>query len=754
MTVEEWLGEDNQLGIDIWKTKYADGDETFDHWLERVSGGNENVKELIKEKKFLFGGRILANRGLASKNRKLTYSNCYVTSTDDSIEDIFETAKKIARTFSYGGGIGVDISPLAPKGATVHNAAKTSSGAVSFMDLYSCITGIIGQQGRRGALMLSMDCSHPDIEDFINVKNDLNKVNFANISVRASDEFMEAVRDDKEFTLYHKRKDTGDETTKTVRARDLFHQLAVNNWRTGEPGMLFWDKIKNYNILSNDPNFEYAGTNPCGEEPLPNGGSCCLGSINLSEFVVNPFSADAYFDIQEFRYAVSIAVDAMNEVLDEGMKLHPLQEQRDSVEKWRQIGVGIMGLADMLVKLNMRYGDKSSVELCDKIAKEMACTAIKESAFLAEEHGKYPAYSEKAVLNSQFIINNLDDRAKDLLVWHGLRNSQLLTIAPTGTLSTMLGVSGGIEPIFANSYERTTKTLHGGDHVYKVYTPIVKKFMDEYGITDEKDLPACFITAHEINPGRRIAMQAAWQKHIDASISSTINLPNSTTPEEIESIYMGAWENGLKGVTVFREGCERASILTTGSNSDKKSDDEKPAASKKERGSIKPVDNTPIGLERHLTTGCGSLHCSAFFDRNTGELLETYLSKGSKGGCLSSLSGLSRMISLASRGGIGIEDVVDQLKSSIECPSYSVRRATKKDTSVGNCCPAAVGNALMSMYNEMQDMIKNGCASAGKECSREEEHDENVNKCPQCGEELVAEGGCVVCKACGWSRCG
>ena len=268
MYLTEWLGEDNELGIDIWKRKYQYNNESFDEWLDRVSGGDEEVKQLIIEKKFLFGGRILANRGLAKNGRKITYSNCYVmTPPEDNLESIFECASKLARTYSYGGGCGIDISKLSPKGAKIHNAAKETTGAVSFMDLYSMVTGLIGQNGRRGALMISLDCSHPDVEDFIKIKTDLDRVTKANISVRISDDFMEAVEEDADYCLYFDREETGEHIEKWVNVRDLFHLIAKTNWDYAEPGALFWDRITGWNLLSEDSNFEFAGTNPCAEEP-------------------------------------------------------------------------------------------------------------------------------------------------------------------------------------------------------------------------------------------------------------------------------------------------------------------------------------------------------------------------------------------------------------------------------------------------------------------------------------------------------
>lgn len=273
MTIEEWLGEDNRLGMDIWEKKYCDSGENFDGWVTRISGKNETIAGYIKEKKFLFGGRILSNRGLQDQGRKVTYSNCYVVEPpEDDIESIFECAKKLARTYSYGGGCGVDISKLSPRGAKINNAAKETSGAVSFMELYSLVTELIGQNGRRGALMISIDCAHPDVEEFIDLKTDLEKVTKANISVRLREAFMEAVKENGEYVLRYEREVTGEVIERVVNARELFRKIAEINWDYAEPGALFWDRISDWNLLSNTEGFSYAGVNPCAEEPLPAGG--------------------------------------------------------------------------------------------------------------------------------------------------------------------------------------------------------------------------------------------------------------------------------------------------------------------------------------------------------------------------------------------------------------------------------------------------------------------------------------------------
>lgn len=366
------------------------------------------------------------------------------------------------------------------------------------------------------------------------------------------------------------------------------------------------------------------------EEPLPAGGSCLLGAINLSAFVKNN-----RFDFEDFANTVKYSVQALNKVLDEGLERHPLQEQRDTVRDWRQIGLGIMGLADMLIQLGIEYGSPESIALCDKIGHLMARTAIVASAYYAHATTCYDMYDEFTVSSSSFFAEHIksdDAEAIRLIKANGLRNSQLLTIAPTGSISTMIGVSGGIEPIFANSYERTTKSLHGHDEVYKVYTPIVKRYMDSHDLHDESELPHYFVTSATIPIKRRIDMQSVWQRHIDASISSTVNLPNEATVEDVKNLYMYAWEKHLKGVTVYRAGCKRAGILNA--DTDKPESESLTEPTALPRGVIVECSNDLIGKKRKIVSGCGALHVLAFFNPIDGSLQEVYFNKGSTGGCV------------------------------------------------------------------------------------------------------------------------
>lgn len=328
------------------------------------------------------------------------------------------------------------------------------------------------------------------------------------------------------------------------------------------------------------------------EEPLPPGGSCLLGSFNLSEYVI-----DKKFDIMTFKNDIHVVVKAMNDVLDEGLALHPLDIQKETVADLRQIGIGVMGIADMLIKMETTYGSEKAIDLCDYIGVILADTSLRASALLAKKDGPFPRYTEKVLQSEFFMTNAIYPKTIELVKKYGLRNSQILTIAPTGTLSTMWGVSGGIEPIYAFSYTRKTESIHDLDVYYEVFTPVVKEYMEAHGIVSKEDLPKWFVSAADLTPEQRIGMQSIWQKHIDASISSTVNLPNEATVEEVKNLYTLAWKKGLKGLTIFRDGCKRAGILSV----------TKPEEEIKEE-EIKEEENIPTcpdcGTEIAMSEGC------------------------------------------------------------------------------------------------------------------------------------------------------
>ena len=877
MELKNWLN--TQLGQDIWTRKYQNGDETFDQWLDRVSNGDDAVKDLILSKKFIFGGRILASRGIT--DRKVTYSNCYVLPpVGDSIEEIYDTNKYLARTFSYGGGCGIDISQLRPKGSPVNNAALTTTGAVSFMETFNNTSQTIGQKGRRGALMISMDVNHAEIEDFINAKTQNKKLEECNISVRTDDLFMTRVI-------------AGDGN-----ANELMYKLAENNWNWGEPGMLFWDNINKETLLSEyikNGEFEFAGVNPClvgdtliqtiegakpiknlvgtqpyvycmndegkliikqaskvwktrenaelveidfnrgklictpdhkiftrnrgwvkavdlqpkdklnglgfskgneidevikltsknfivksvtklnytadvydmtvdsvhnfvanniivhncAEEPLPAGGSCLLGSLNLAEFVKDPFGKRPAFDIPSFKQAVKVAIRALNQVLDEGLPLHPLQIQRDSVAKWRQIGLGIMGFGDMLIKMRIPYGSDRCSNLIATIGMALCNTGLQESALIAKELGTFEAYNPDYILNSFYLQSKIKEgviyeETIDLIKAHGLRNSQLFTIAPTGSIGTMFGVSTGVEPIYdVNGFARTTKSLNAEDKVYMEYPNIVQRAIEADDIDMLNNKPAYLIGAKDLDFMSRVKTQADWQVWIDASISSTLNLPKESPVEDVFKAYVAAHELGCKGLTIFRDGCKKEGILKGVAK------EEKPEPT--QLNAIDTDINHCIAFGSKLQTGCGSLWMTVYFHKKTGQLCHIFLNKGSKGGCNSYMVGLSRLISLAGKKGATVEEIVDQLKSVVACPSFVSRKTTEANISDGRSCAEAVGRELLKLHEQFKINYLNQPEITQLKIDNEVKIE--IAKCPECGAELSHTGGCINCYNCGWTKC-
>lgn len=784
MNLNDWLP--NKLAHSTWRDKYQNNDETFDEWLDRVSNGDPDLKQLIVDKKFIFGGRILANRGLQDQGTKITYSNCYVLKPpDDNIESIYDTCGKLARTFSYGGGVGIDISNLRPNGAPVHNAAKTTTGACSFMDTFAQVTDTIGQKGRRGALMLSMDISHPDIEEFIDKKTNTDKVTSANISVRVTDDFMNAVVTKQKYTCSYLLED-GSLITKEVDADKLFEKLAKNNWDYAEPGILYWDNMNNNNLLSEyikAGDFAYAGVNPCAEEPLPAGGACNLGAINLSKFVLDPYTETAIIDYTELAYTIYKAVYAINDLLIEGADLHPLEMQRESVKKYRQIGLGVMGFADMLIKLGITYGSEESIKIIDELGSFILYHAIIASNDYMKEKGLEPFYGydaerlkrSKPIRNLLENIEYNDDKLCKALE-EGLFNSQLLTIAPTGSIAGMLDTSYGAEPFFSLKYTRKTKSLNGGEEVtYLIDNTQAEEYKELHDLSVSDELPGFFITTHQVPVENRVKVQATWQKYIDASISSTVNLPKSATVEDVKQAYIYAWQQGCKGLTIYRAGCKRDAILTETS---KEEETEVPVFEMKNESGLQfgdtlLIDNNVRGVYRELTTGCGHLHCNFYFDPDTGDLRQVFLDKGSKGGCLSMLNAVSRLSSLCARKGAPAEEIVDQLLSVVDCPAYQVSKHVTHATSKGSSCASAVAYALLDAHKEfceeygineyededMPEPKKTVKPKITKEKVKEKADslDDYYTTCPACGKKtLLAIGGCVSCQnpECSWSKCG
>jgi ribonucleoside-diphosphate reductase alpha chain len=684
---------------------------------------------LLDDYKFVPGGRIMFGAG---QPRRSTLLNCYFFKIrEDSIEGIFDWCKEAARTYSFGGGVGTDISLLRPRGTPVNNSAIVSSGSVSFMELLSTTTGTIGQAGRRGALMITIRVDHPDVFDFINVKKDLRKVNYANISVKITDEFMNAVEKDGDFTLRFQNEKVKME--KTVRAREIWNQLVKAAWQSDEPGLIFWDAMKR------DSTTEYngmaiEGVNPCSEQTLENYGCCCLGSINLSSFVKNAFTDRASIDWTSLTTAAQAATRFLDNVLDYNADKHPLPQQKTASLWSRRIGVGTTGLGDMLIKMGMKYDDEATVEFVDELFERIKNVIYDYSTDLAKEKGPAPAFEAEKHLAQPF-IKRLDNRVKKKIRAQGIRNSALTTVPPVGSGSIFVGSSSGVEPVFALYYTRRSKSLSEGE--FKVWHPLVKEYMKVFRIADENTLPAYFVTAHQIKPEMRVKMQAAIQKHIDTAISSTVNLPEDISLEEVEKIYFMAWKLGCKGITIYREG-SREGILETGSVEKKKEAGAAAAARAEEKAELPAAFERPkvmMGRTLKLKMPQGGLYVTANSDEE-GALKEVFVTLGKLGGDeKADAEAIGRLISLYLQHGGDIQSVVKMLKG--------IR---------GKYVSWEEGVQLLSIPDAVAKALE--VLTAGKVTKESSINVMRGGTCPDCNENaIIFESGCYKCSNCGYSKC-
>lgn len=716
---------------------------------------------LLQDFRMVPGGRILFGAGADKQGRRVTLNNCYVIPiADDSLESIFEWTKEAARTYSLGGGVGVDISVLRPKGAHVNNAARYSSGAVSFMNIFSETTGTIGQEGRRGALMITMDVHHPDILDFIKVKRNLQTVRYANISVKITDEFMKAVEDNAKFTLRYKSEKAGT-FTREVEARKLWNELVSSARDWAEPGLIFWDKMKA------ESTSEYNGmniltTNPCSEIPLEGYGACNLGNLNLSTFVLFPFEKEARFDFRTFARALSFTTRFLDDVVDYNLHKHPLKGQTEEAKKSRRIGVGFTGLADMLLKLRIKYDSDEALQLVDEVFMFAMEKVYLTSTELAKEKGTFPGFDVKQHWNSPF-IQRLPHDIKDNIELYGLRNVALLTIPPVGSGSALAATSSGIEPVFAFSYTRKSESL--SKSTFKVYHPLVQEYLNKFegGVDSRKEgilLPDYFVESHNIQPEFRVRMQSTIQKYIDHSISSTVNLPEDVTVEQVSKIYFDAWKAGCKGITVYREGSREGVLLT-----EKKTQE----FAKKEREFVRPmemlgktfviqmvengkvyvtINNSSGGkpVEIFLNVGKSGTEEKAYSEA-IGRLASLYLQsggdpmkvvhslKGIKGKSVTFISG-GKVFSVPDAVAFLLEGVIrgrppqSSLATSLSLDPDSHELNDKEDDPPSSAQMSTLDNtALVGKFDGMLT-------------------------CPRCGNDtMVSENGCLTCKTCGYSKC-
>jgi len=711
----KWLNE-NELSYHIWNNKYRYDDESFDEWLDRVSGKNPKIKELIYEKKFIFGGRTLANRG----TKRGSYSNCYsIGYVPDSLDEIMDVNTKIALTFKSQGGQGLSLSKLRPKGALIANKYP-SDGIVPFMEIFNTTTDSISQGGsRKGALMMSLDINHPEAETFMTIKSDLKKINKANLSMEIDDTFMRSLSSDKEEE--NKRK---------------FKLLAEHACKYAEPGVLFTNRLRNYNLMEYVDDYQIETTNPCGEQPLPKHGACNLSSINISEYINNPFQSNCGFDIRSFVDDVTEIVKAMDDVLEENAENHALQEQRDCAKKWRNIGIGVMGIQDAMIKLGMVYGSETSLGFVRLVMSTLLRTAVFASSALGKERGNFPGYSKKVWSSSILKKVFSDEEIAELKEKNTLRNCALLSVAPTGSIGTMWNVSTGVEPWFNTHFTRNTKSLDGKETSYKVWAPVIQEAM-KYNWH-----PETYVGANDIPWKSHIDIQAVCQEYVDASISKTCNLPKDTTPEEIEDLYFYAWAKGLKGCTIYVEG-SRDPILSNSTTEEQKSLESPENGLKMD--SILPTSRTSLGdclqgTTFKKNTACGTLYITINKDQD-GNIVEIFTNSSKNGTCKANLNGETRLASLALRAGVKVDEVVDTLKS-IQCQSCAFARA-KGNTIDGTSCPDIISKCIAKAYATKPVMVEDSPVK----------DKENTCVCPECGKPLRHEGGCLTCE-CGYSKCG
>jgi len=588
--MEHWY--DNEISRGILEAKYYhEGETTPQQFIDRVSSVfkgdfRERMKKYITDGDFSPAGRTLYAAGSRGKF-KVSMSNCYILpSPEDNLESIFHSNYEIARIFSYGGGIGINISNLRPAGSRVHNVARTSTGAVSFMKIFNTTGEVISQNGRRGAQMVGLNCSHPDIYEFLHIKQNEEKLSSMNISILFTDEFMEAVRDDKEYTLRFHVESTGENIERTIRARDFFREFCETQWDWGDPGALFSDRLNDYHLLAGYDEYQIEITNPCGEFGGNAYNACNLGSINLYNMIDDKFSNAPSLNEEKFKQAVYDGIIALDEIVSYGYETQPLDENRTCIDDWRSLGLGLFGVADALVAMKLAYGSREASAFMENVMKIMLLSALRSSCDRAKMKGTFGRYRRETTEKSPIIqmVKELDGGLYEDIRTYGLRNGTLLAIAPTGTISLLMGsFSGGCEPLYKISYERSTHKMEEVNGSFRVYAHSVKDLLRYHHLpltlTDDeiREKFPWVIESHDVSFMDRVAMQAVMQKYVDNSISSTVNLKNDATPEDIYDIYLAAWESGCKGITVFRDGCRRGNILGVAAKKEEKADGPKPA---------------------------------------------------------------------------------------------------------------------------------------------------------------------------------
>lgn len=656
-------------------------------------------------------------------------SACFVLPVEDSMESIFEAIKQAALIHKSGGGTGFSFSRLRPEGSTVNSTGGVASGPISFMKVFNMATEAIKQGGsRRGANMGILRIDHPDILKFIDCKADNTEITNFNLSVGLTEDFMNAAEAGREYELIdpHTRK-----AVKKLNARVVFNKIVDAAWRNGEPGIIFLDRLNRDNIVPRQGQIE--ATNPCGEQPLLAHESCNLGSINLTKMIKKE-GGSAVFDWEKLERTVENAVHFLDNVID--VNKYPLEQISFTTKQTRKIGLGVMGWADSLLMMGIPYNTEEAVQLAEKVMAFITEKGRETSRKLAEKRGAFPLFAESTLPQ---------DKPQ--------RNGTITTIAPTGTLSIIGGCSSGVEPVFAYVFIRN---IMDGTELLEV-NPVLKEKLEERGLYSEdlmrriakegtvshikeipEDIRRVFVSTHDISPEYHVRMQAAFQKFTDNAVSKTVNFSNSATREDVAKVYSLAFSLGCKGVTIYRDGSRDEQVLNIGKV--KRGDEPK-----QQQITPRPRPDVVTGVTERVKIGCGNLYITVNYDEQG--ICEIFTNTGKAGGCPSQSEATARLASVALRSGIDVNTIVDQLRG-IRCPS-TIRQHGLKCTS----CPDAIARVIEQEY-EKQVALGNWLPLPDAIKPMPEVPLDDSARCPECGGALEHESGCVICRQCGYSKCG
>ena len=716
MNIQQWLGEDNKLGLDIWNKKYRHNNESFLEFVNRVSLGNSEIGTLIVEKKFIPGGRILANIG----TNKGANTNCAVLPGHDldSIEKIMDRCKEMALLFKAGIGLGFNVASIRPKGAMTSTGAN-APGIIPFMELFSSTTGAIASGGRRGASLLFCDAYHPQAIDFCKSKLDKNNnITNANISLWIDDKFMEAARINtvEERTWYIP--DTQENFQYTLDYRAVLDTAIECGILSAEPGFLFKDNYINNSITSGIPELEPTGVNGCSEFAGTDYATCLLGSMNLAAYVHNKV-----FNTELYIHDCSVVIRYLNDVLDDGIDKLPMEQMKTVAINERQLGLGIMGLADMFIKMGITYGSETSFETIEKIMFKMSDICLLTSSQLAKEHGT--VIDKEKAAHSIFVTNACTLGTETFIAENGLYNTRLLAIAPTGSIATMLGISSGIEPIYKKSYVRRTQSLHGEDVLYSVEHQAIVDYRNENPNSPTDHI----VDAHEVKWEDKIALLSSVQFFVDNAISNTLNLPKGTTKEELSGIIFECWTMGIKGLSVYVDGTLDTQILMD----------------KEETKEIKQlsIPEDVVYYKREVVHGCGAINIMIGYSKSKGRIIDVYGIANSNGGCTLNITAQLVYISHILRTS-NLQDIERAINGLTACPSYVIGKSTKGIKSGKNCA-----TAILIALREFEKYISGNEDSTHEEVSLLEEG----VPCKKCGYPMPQQDGCHACPKCGIVNC-